>query len=446
MNPTWNSVYQSDTKSLKLQIRAARKVQRRAAKELWRRAERGLQMHRNVHIEFPGAQPLKARKTHSFCRPENSLYLKSSSKARNRPRQKRDPSLDEPPILPVEPAEPVSHVEPVSYVETQVKAGLNKDRQSIQLARATSEDTEMTEVETPQMETGATEGCPIMLDDDSGEDTDTEDEDEAGKAIPSKNHPEEDIDAEDGQQPITNDDGSENMDTEGPVEGTDADAGEQPIIYGGSKEDMDTAGQEQPVSNDDDFEDMDAEGSEEDVDNANEQHPISNDAGFEDMDAEGSEEDMDTADQQQPTTTDNGSEGTDAEGSEEATDEGVHPDAQSKRNARRSQLSQHLDDMVDWTSAAHKENIEDMFRMEWVTTQKLWAETTRICVVEKHTNFCRRWEDIQQGLLPVLRRFGKALVRLQELEAERESGAITMGDGDENDDDYVPKGRSARKS
>ncbi|KAL5379239.1 hypothetical protein PMIN02_011000 [Paraphaeosphaeria minitans] len=331
-------------------------------------------MHRNVHIEFPGAQPLKARKTHSFCRPENSLYLKSSSKARNRPRQKRDPSLDEPPILPVEPAEPVSHVEPVSYVETQVKAGLNKDRQSIQLARATSEDTEMTEVETPQMETGATEGCPIMLDDDSGEDTDTEDEDEAGKPIPSKNHPEEDIDAEDGQQPITNDDGSENMDTEGPVEGTDADAGEQPIIYGGSKEDMDTAGQEQPVSNDDDFEDMDAEGSEEDVDNANEQHPISNDAGFEDMDAEGSEEDMDTADQQQPTTTDNGSEGTDAEGSEEATDEGVHPDAQSKRNARRSQLSQHLDDMVDWTSAAHKENIEDMFRMEWVTTQKLWAE------------------------------------------------------------------------
>lgn len=45
----------------------------------------------------------------------------------------------------------------------------------------------------------------------------------------------------------------------------------------------------------------------------------------------------------------------------------------------------------------------------------------------------------------ILREFGLTLVQLQEAEAERLSIAITMGDGDRGDNDYVPGGRRSRK-
>ncbi|KAF2178180.1 hypothetical protein K469DRAFT_695716 [Zopfia rhizophila CBS 207.26] len=246
------------------------------------------------------------------------------------------------------------------------------------LVRATFNDSEGTQVVTPQMDTEGTSNCPIVLDDDPEEDTDMEDEDEADEPILNDDHPKEDKYAKDGEQPITNGDGSEDVDAEG------------------SGEDIDAIGQERPITNDNSSKDVDAE----DGDQAN--VPIPNDDGFKE--------------------------------------------------------------------AEHKEKRGDMVRTEWANVQELWTEEYQREVFygfkrlwgfneemkrahsQKHNNlrpgearkFCSQWKEIKQGLLPVVHGFGQTLVRLQEVEAERQSGAISIGDGDKNDDDYVPRGRSGR--
>jgi hypothetical protein len=238
MKSMLGSVYQSkNALSLKRQIMAARKFQERSARKLQKKAARYLQ-RRNVGTKFPDiAQKLEAQRTHSFCPPENNLYLGNPrkrphttkrSKARKRPRKERGPSLDELPISPVKTVEAVSPLSSVSSissvlsVKTQARAELNEVIRPIQLVRATSESTQ---VATPQIETQETSNCPIALDDDSEENTDMEDEDEADEPIPNDDQPKEDMNAGDGEKPITNGDSSENMNTEGSEEDMDAEAG-----------------------------------------------------------------------------------------------------------------------------------------------------------------------------------------------------------------------------
>jgi hypothetical protein len=214
---------------------------------------------------------------------------------------------------------------------------------------------------------------------------------------------------------------------------------------------------------------MDAEGSEEDMDTTDGNKadvPIPNDDRLEeDIDSE------DGNDADGPIPNDDGSNvGMDAKEREEPITSDNDPEEESKSDARRAQPPQQLDGMVDWTSAEHKKRREDMLRMEWVNAQELWTKEyqceafygfERLCVFgekmeraysQEHGNLrpgkahklCSQWKEIERGLLPVLRGFGQILVHLQELEAERQSGAISMGDGDKNDDDYVPRGRSGR--
>jgi hypothetical protein len=133
--------------------------------------------------------------------------------------------------------------------------------------------------------------------------------------------------------------------------------------------------------------------------------------------------------------------------------------------------------MVNWTSSEYEEQSMAIFSSAWEDAQVQWAalrpmgRLLRIAgfkrfqgkmrraykhVEELHQlhlkegrELCSQWKAFEEEAIravstkeesELVRSFGRALVCLQEAEAENESLVVVMGDGDKNDDDYMPSG------
>jgi len=139
-----------------------------------------------------------------------------------------------------------------------------------------------------------------------------------------------------------------------------------------------------------------------------------------------------------------------------------------RRRAQRKRVSSQSPDMVNWTSEEYKARSAARLTAAWEEVWKHWGSIytksdrqlaqnlDRFSDVMSDVWRCELWNEkyrrndgrrvydawqtyrkrVRKGGL--VRAFGKALKRLQEVEEEYQSIAVTMDDGDSEDSDYVP--------